>query len=387
MIDASPLQSHMACVSRDAWPRAGSATVQGVLRAQPEDFVVEELGRVWPQDDGADYLHMHIRKRNLTTAWVVGALTRHFGVSQREVGYAGLKDRRAVTSQWFSVRAPGPRPLQPWFEPGTAVLATRSARAALRPGELVGNAFRIRVRDVADPLAFEASLVRLRAEPFVPNYFGVQRFGNGAGNLEAVWDWQAGRRGPDTRFERGMWLSAARSLLFNLALADRVRAGDWRGAIPGEARVHRESAGPLWGRGRTLVQRDALARCQETWRDAVPARALVEREGLRQDLRPWALHVAALEWQWLAADVVEIAFALPAGGYATTVLRELVAGAAMEADDDEEVPLPGELPVGEPAGAAGGQRAGRGQGGRAQGRNGGRHRGGPSHRSSGRGAR
>lgn len=386
MIDASPLQSHMSCVARDAWPRAGTTPVEGVLRALPEDFVVAERGRVWPQDDGADYLHLEIRKRNLTTAWVVGALTRHFGVAQREVGYAGLKDRRAVTSQWFSVRAPGVRPLQPWFEPGTAVLATRSARSALRPGDLVGNAFRIRVRDVADPLALEANLLRLRAAPFVPNYFGVQRFGNGAGNLEAVWDWQAGRRVPDTRFERGMWLSAARSLLFNLALADRVRAGDWRGAIPGEARVHRESAGPLWGRGRTLVQRDALARCLEVWRDAVPARALVEREGLRQDLRPWALHVAELDWRWPAADVLEIDFALPAGGYATTVLRELVVGAAAVADDDEEVPLPGELPMGEPSSAAGAHRGGS-PGGRSQGRQGGRQGGGYGHRSGGRGAR
>jgi tRNA pseudouridine13 synthase len=312
----------------------------------PEDFVVDERSLPGVATAGSDgeYVHLRVRKRNLTTAWLVGGLARHFSVPLRDVGHAGLKDRRAVTSQWFSVRAPSGLPLSPWFEPGTAVLEAHPARAALRPGDLAGNGFRLRVRDVDDPAALEAALVALRAAPCVPNYFGAQRFGNGAANLEAVWDWCAGRRAPATRFERGIWLSTARSLLFNLALADRVRMGDWRQSLPGEARVHGAPSGPLWGRGRTLVQRDALARCLETWRGAGPARTLVEREGLRQDLRPWALVVADLDWHWVGRDVV-LRFDLPAGGYATTVLRELLRGAALAAEDDD-----GSL--GEAAGAA-----------------------------------
>ena len=342
MTSQHPLELHLARVRADDWPRASARQVQGRLRSRPEDFVVDE--RALPADPDTarrggmgEYVHLRIRKRNLTTAWVAGGLARHFGVPLRDVGHAGLKDRRAVTSQWFSVRAPSGAPLQPWFEPGTVILETLPAHVALRPGDLAGNGFCLRVREVDDPAALESALVALRATPLVPNYFGSQRFGNGAANLEAVWDWSAGRRSPGTRFERGIWLSTARSLLFNLALADRVQAGDWRQSLPGEARVHGAPSGPLWGRGRTLVQRDALARCLETWRGAGPARALVEREGLRQDLRPWALAVADLDWHWMGRDAV-LRFALPAGGYATTVLRELLRGAALASEDEDDVP-------------------------------------------------
>ncbi len=368
MTSPLPLERHTARVRADDWPRAGTTPsrdpslgqgsaqareqetaqaqglAQGRLREIPEDFVVDELSRL-PDSAGpgsGDYVHLRIRKRNLTTPWLVGALARHFGAPQREVGYAGLKDRRAITSQWFSVRAPWGMSVAPWFEPGTAILAVRHAEAGLRPGDLDGNAFRLRVRDVDEPSVLEAALQRLLAAPFVPNYFGVQRFGNDAGNLVAVWDWFAGRRVPDTRFERGIFLSAARSLLFNLALADRVRDGTWSMSLPGEARVHGRPAGPLWGRGRTLVQRDALARCQETWRDAGPARMLVEREGLRQDLRSWALAVSGLDWTWFGRDVV-VTFSLPAGGYATTVLRELVRGAAAAAEEEDDGAAAGDV--------------------------------------------
>ncbi len=319
-------------VQRDAWPRVGSGQVTGVLRHSPEDFVVTELPLPLLPDWRGDYVLIEVRKRNLTTQWVAGGLARHFGVPLRDVGHAGLKDRRAVTSQFFTVRMPRALPLHPWYEPGTALLQLTRTRSALQPGDLLGNAFRICARDVSDPAQTELRLQQLRADPILPNYFGPQRFGSSAGNIDAVRAWATGERHPGGRFERGLWLSSARALLFNLALAERVQAGDWDRSIAGEARLHGAASGPLWGRGKPLVAGAVLARCQVAWRDQSQACALLVREGVRQDLRPWAMPVADLQWHWPAANVLSVQFRLAAGSYATTVLRELLPGSGLKPD-------------------------------------------------------
>ncbi len=324
-------------ILRDAWPRVGSGQLNGVLRHVPEDFVVTELPMPARSDWRGDHVLIEVRKRNLTTQWVAGGLARHFGVPLRDVGRAGLKDRRAVTSQFFTVRLPRALPLHPWYEPGTALLQLTRTRNALQPGDLLGNAFRICVRNVSDPEQAELCLQQLRANPILPNYFGPQRFGNGAGNIDAVRSWATGERHPGGRFERGLWLSSARALLFNLALAERVQSGDWDRSIAGEARLHGAASGPLWGRGKPLVTGEVLARCQAAWRDHSQACALLVREGVRQDLRPWAMPVADLDWRWLAADVLSVQFRLAAGSYATTVLRELLPGSGLEPDASRDL--------------------------------------------------
>ena len=316
-------------ILRDAWPRVGGGQLTGELRHAPEDFVVTELPLPLRQDWRGDHVLIELRKRNLTTQWVVGGLARHFGVPLRDVGHAGLKDRRAVTSQFFTVRVPRALPLHPWYEPGTALLQLTRTRTALQPGDLQGNAFRICVRNVSDPAEAEQRLQQLRANPILPNYFGPQRFGSSAGNIDAVRAWASGERQPGGRFERGIWLSSARALLFNVALAERVQAGDWDRSIAGEARLHGAASGPLWGRGKPLVAGEVLARCQAAWRDQSQACALLVREGVRQDLRPWAMPVADLQWHWPAADVLTLQFRLAAGSYATTLLRELLPGGGL----------------------------------------------------------
>ena len=317
-----------ALILGDAWPRVGRGKVTGTLRSSPEDFVVTELPLPMLADWRADQVLVEVRKRNLTTQWVAGGLARHFGVPLRDVGHAGLKDRRAVTQQYFSVRLPRALPLHPWYEPGTELLQLLRTRTALRPGDLAGNAFRICIRSVSDPELTDSRLHGLHANPILPNYFGPQRFGNGAGNVDAVRGWANGERQPAGRFERGLWLSSARALLFNLALAERVQAGDWDRSIAGEARLHGAASGPLWGRGKPLVAGAALARCQATWVGQALACALLVREGVRQDLRPWAMPILDLRWHWLALDMLSVEFRLAAGSYATTVLRELLPGNA-----------------------------------------------------------
>jgi tRNA pseudouridine13 synthase len=121
--------------------------VTGVLRATPEDFVVEEDLGFAPDGEGS-HLLLKVRKRNANTGWVAQELARGLGCQVRDIGFAGLKDRRAVAIQWFSLPAT-PRALAaaPGFEnPEFAVLEVHRHRRKLPRGALAGNSFIIRIR-------------------------------------------------------------------------------------------------------------------------------------------------------------------------------------------------------------------------------------------------
>jgi tRNA pseudouridine13 synthase len=203
-------------------PRAlGAPVASGRVRSEPEDFVVDELLGFPPAGEGPHCL-LRVRKRGANTEWVARELARHGGCRPFDVGFAGLKDRHAVTTQWFTVprgkRAPGD-----WLGvsgEGYAVLEAHAHQRKLPRGALAGNHFELRIRDVAgdrDALAARlADLGRLGA----PGYFGPQRFGHGLSNLARI---AAG----DFRTDRAFGLSAARSLVFNAVLARRVADGSW----------------------------------------------------------------------------------------------------------------------------------------------------------------
>ncbi len=265
------------------------------------------------------------------------------------MGYAGLKDRHAVTLQWFSV--PRPRDTEPdWtvLEPlGIEVLAVHAHRRKLRRGALAGNRFRILIRDFAPPAELLAPRLSLMHEHGVPNYFGDQRFGHADGNLLRAHALLTGTAGRVPRHERGLWLSAARSQIFNEVLAERVRDASWDQPQAGEcvqldgSRSHfvvdliddelsaRAKAmdvhpsGPLWGRGE-LPSRDGVRQLEasvvarfQPW-----AEGLV-RHGLDQERRALRLRVADLTETQQDSDLL-LEFWLPSGAYATTVLRELL---------------------------------------------------------------
>ena len=302
--------------------RCAMSLSSGRLRVQPEDFQVEELLASSTLRDG-EFIWMQVRKRNLNTRWVALGLARHFGVAGRDVSWAGLKDRRAVTMQWFSVKAKL-LPLRPWFEPGTALLAHARSRTRLTPGDHQGNRFAIRIREVSDRQGTERALQVLCARGSVPNYAGPQRFGRDAGNIAALHAWSRNEIRPKDRFERGLWLSAGRSWLFNLALSERVRAGDWHTIVAGDWVVAGSAEGPLWGDGRALVQGESCRRAQDAWQGIAWLPRFLAQQDLNHDTRPWQLRVSALQWQWQGAADVVVEFELPPGGYATTVLREVI---------------------------------------------------------------
>ena len=336
----------------------GGPVGEGVLRASAEDFLVDErLG--YEPDGGSAHLLLHVEKRERDTLAVAGDLARLAGVPSRDVGFAGLKDRVAVARQWFTV--PSPREPVDWVGlegRGFRVLAAAGQSRKLRRGALAGNAFTLVLREVTAPVdLLEARLAAVAAHG-VPNYFGPQRFGRDGSNLDAVAWWLNEGRLPRGREGRAFVLSAARSLLFNAVLAARVADGSWNRLLEGEcinlagrnswfvadqvdatleerlARHDVHPTGPLPGRGRgptgaaAALEAGVLASFE-----ALCDR--LEQEGLETSRR--ALRLVPTEWSVSqAADVLTLGFRLPAGAYATALVRELlVTGAPLaEANDD-----------------------------------------------------
>ena len=316
----------------DGQPRLfafGDPPLRGTLRATPEDFVVDEQLGFAPGGTG-EHVMLHVEKRGANTPWVAARLAELAGVPRRDVGFRAEPD-------WSALDAPEVRVLE----------AVRHQRK-LRRGALTGNRFRLRVRDVSgDPEALAERLDLLARNGF-PNLFGPQRFGRDGGNLVAaqrLFDGTAGRVG---REKRGLYLSAARSLLFNAVVVARIDDRSWQQARDGEplvldgrrsffiaesgdaalparlAALEVHPSGPLWGRGGDLgecaagvFERTCLAPFA-TWQDGL------ERGGLQSDRRALRARAMGLAWS-LDDDVLELDFALPAGSFATALLRELVA--------------------------------------------------------------
>ena len=326
----------------------GQPPATGLMRAEPEDFRVDEVLGFEPAGAGQHRL-LHIQKRNTNTEWVAKQLARFTDIKPMDVSYAGLKDRNAITSQWFTIDLAGKT--EPDWSAFNCdeyqVLASFAHNKKLRRGSLKGNRFKIRIKDVqGDRSELEQRLTRIQQQG-VPNYFGEQRFGIGGDNLLQAWQMLQGQKKIKDRNRRSIYLSAARSLIFNQVLSHRVADASWDQILNGEAAMLSGSSsyfiveaidetieqrlsewdihpsGPMWGRGRLVCQSDALAVeelvCNVFSDWLVP----LEQAGLKQERRALRLQVADLSWQWLESEL-ELEFELPSGSYATSVIRELI---------------------------------------------------------------
>lgn len=345
-----------------AWPGAlGSTTVNGVMRATPEDFVVEEVLGFEPDGEGEHCL-IQLRKRNTNTEWLARQLARFAGVKPMDVSYAGLKDRNAVTTQWFSIGLAG-MPEPDWKQIENAdlqVLCVARHRRKLRRGTLKGNRFRLHLTALEGDLSTLEPRLRRVASDGVPNYFGEQRFGFNHGNLRRADAMFRGDYRERDRHKRGLYLSAARSFLFNQVLARRVADGSWNRALPGEALMLKGThsffvadtidetilarlaqgdvhpTGPLWGRGELSTRAEALALEQELLAGYGEWCAALEKEGLSQERRALRLPVQDLAWILDEEQrVLTLSFYLEAGSYATTVLGELLTASESEIASEE----------------------------------------------------
>lgn len=291
------------------------------LKTEPEDFVVvEEFDEVSFSGVG-EHVCLKIRKRGQNTRWIAAALAEVTGVAERDIGFCGMKDRRAVTTQWFSVAHADEWQMPALAIPGCEVLQVVRHQRKLRRGSHRGNHFMLRLRNVSESIdaAVLDERLALVAKSGVPNYFGEQRFGIEGQNLVEADRLLCRGRQRKMGGRQGIFLSAARSYLFNQVLSERVKTKSWSQALEGELTPQ----GPLWGRGRSGSKGELAELESRVLADFQPWCNALEHLGLDQQRRDLLLRPSPFEWQWQGRDLC-LSFALPVGTYATSVLRELL---------------------------------------------------------------
>lgn len=330
-------------------PRAhGAAVGQGVLKATAEDFQVDEVLDI-PLSGTGEHLWLWVEKRGLNTEEAARKLARAAGVQLRTVSYAGLKDRQALTRQWFSIQLPGKADPDLSAAEGETLRILKSVRHSrkLQRGAHAANGFTLRLTQLSgEPAALEARLQQIATQG-VPNYFGLQRFGHEGGNLGQARHYALGQVLPEQRNVRSRVLSAARSHLFNQVLAARVADGSWQQARVGDLLAFTDSrsffpageaecqdprlaildlhpTGPLWGAGEsptggaTQELEQAVAERDPLLRDWLVA------AGMAHERRILRLPIGGLTWHYPGPDILQLQFVLPAGCFATVVVRELI---------------------------------------------------------------
>ena len=333
------------------WPCAlGQTLGTAVLRNSPEDFEVREYLGFDPDGDG-EHVFLHLQKRQLNTLDLVQRVAKLSGVPSRDIGYSGLKDRNALTSQWLSVGLAG-RPEPDWAgleaDGKVRVLASDRHRKKLKRGVHRANEFRLSLVGLQAEQGAIVQRLEAIASEGVPNYFGRQRFGRNGSTLAQARQWtgEGGRR--IARNRRGLYLSALRGLCFNTLLAERVRQKSWQRPGPGDAvalagsrsifqadqttddLAARAQAGdlhpalPLWGSGQPVASAAV---------HAVQAGLVASEEGVAEFLEAQGLALAYRAarvipddfcWRFCDDGTLILEFSLGAGSYATAIVDELV---------------------------------------------------------------
>ena len=330
------------------WSRVyGLPRSTALFKSTPEDFQVNEFFDT-PFSGQGEHIVLKIEKRGLTTEEVVKSLSKLIHKSVKLISYAGLKDRQALTTQWFSIHAPGEviEGIGELEAPGWRVLEHTRHHKKLRPGFLTGNQFILRLHDLTHAEDLIQRIAQIKKYG-VPNYFGEQRFGFQAGNLNKAEELLVQGRKVKDRFLKGMYCSAARSWIYNLILSERVTKQCWNLPLSGDVmqlcgsnsifvidevndeivqRITEKDispASPLPGKGKQLIKGMALELINEVYRNWSKWITGLEQYGLDEAWRANILHVEQLECM-IKNDTAELSFILPAGSYATAVLREMV---------------------------------------------------------------
>ena len=330
------------------WPYVhGKPLSTALFKEVAEDFHVNELFEGEFSGEG-EHIVIKIEKRGINTEDVIKSLARLINKPVKLISYAGLKDRQALATQWLSIHAPGEviEGIGELSGTGWRVIEHNRHNKKLRPGFLSGNHFMIRLKEVSDVADFEQRIAKIR-QTGVPNYFGLQRFGRDGGNLvKANEVLTQGRRVKD-RFLMGMYYSAARSWIFNQILALRVTSQNWNTPLIGDVmqlsgsnsiftvdaldeelnrRIQEQDiapASPLAGKSKNKVSGDALQLINQIYSTCQPWIEGLEKQGLEEAWRANILYPKNLDYQ-ISGNNLELSFCLPAGCFATIVLRELV---------------------------------------------------------------
>lgn len=326
----------------------GKPTAKGKIKAQPEHFkVTEKLG--YDFSGSGEHVMVLIRKTGENTSFVANELAKACGVKSKDVSWAGLKDRHAVTEQWLSVHLPGSGfPNLALFQekhPSIEVLEMTRHNKKLRPGDLAGNEFEVTLSEVTD---VEEVIKRLDtvSQQGVPNYFGNQRFGKDGNNLNEARRW--GRDNVRTRNQnqRSLYLSTARSWIFNHIVSARIEAGCFNHFVDGDIALQNgeqillsaeqltefdqllaqdsvQISAALAGDNELPTKAQALAIEQPFLDNEPDLMKLIRGNRMRHDRRPIALKAQNLTWE-VDDNSVTLKFALDSGSFATSIVRELI---------------------------------------------------------------
>lgn len=323
----------------------GEPTQHGVLRTKHSDFkVFEHLG--YEADGQGEHLFLNIEKDGLNTAYVAKLIARWAGVTTRDVSYAGKKDRHAITQQHFSVQLPGRE------SPDIALLESEQLKVLsakrnskkLKTGALKGNRFELIIRGLTLDSDIENRLAQIKLTG-VPNYFGSQRFGFDGDNLVKAQALFAGEK-VRNRDLRSMYLSAARSFIFNNVVSARLKKNLDKTLLKGDAfmlygskasfapdviddtiieRFNQRDiilSAPLWGKGKNSVSEDTLVFENDIVEQSQELADGLAACGLKHERRALMLFPENMVWEQVN-DHIKLSFFLPVGCYATSVLREL----------------------------------------------------------------
>ena len=325
-----------------AW---GDRVASGVIRQAFEDFRVVETLSFKPSGQG-DHVYLYIEKIGANTDWVAGQLASLCNLKQVDIGYAGLKDRNAVTQQWFSLHMPNQsEPDWSSLPNEVRVLSKTRHEKKLKTGAIKQNNFELCIRDLeCDASVLEQRLNNIQAQG-VPNYFGEQRFGRNNANVNRFIATN-GNRKRMKRQQRGILISSARSYIFNHILSKRILLNNWNQIIEGDVlmldgsrsvfipkaeddlqqrltdlKIHPTAV--LWGRGREMIAGEAAKIANEVIESNLHITLALDKIGADLSHRAMRMQVKNMKWR-IENDQLKISFSLISGSYATSVLSEFL---------------------------------------------------------------
>ena len=328
-----------------AW---GNPCGKAYLKSVAEDFQVEEVLDI-PLTGEGEHLWLWVEKRYLNTEETAKRIAKATHLPVRQVSYAGLKDKLALTRQWFSIHLPGKvdPDLSPLESEQLHIIKAVRHQRKLQRGIHSGNRFIIRLTGLEGEHSTLGERLKLIAKQGVPNYFGLQRFGFEGNNVEQALHFANQQQYPEQRHVRSRLLSSARSYLFNKIVGSRVLDHSWNKILEGDILSFTDSrsffnadqlapndsrfealdlhaTAPLVGEGELITTGSILSKEQALLSDYTDLVKWLQGAGLKQERRVLRLPVFDLQWDFVNTNILQLTFNLPTGCFATVVIRELV---------------------------------------------------------------
>ena len=332
------------------FPTLNSISSSGELRAEAADFKVIEHHDMSFTEAG-EHLWLNVEKTHANTAWVATQLASACKVPARQVGYAGLKDRHAITQQWFSVQLPKIADLMAIkanLPNEIKILDNHWHQSKIKTGQLTNNEFKLLIRNVTGDRQHTDLNIESVKKFGVPNYFGPQRFGHDMNNIQQAKDWFSGKIRVNNKKLRGLLISTARSHIFNLIVSHRIKHDIWQQTIPGDilqldsthswfpaveatdselktrlAAFDLHLTAALWGED-DVQSTEQCAELEVAIAETLPEyKVAFSTHRVKQDRRAMRVRPVEINHQWTDNDL-SLSFKLPPGAYATSVLREII---------------------------------------------------------------